>query len=152
MVGGIFLLWLFGYHFSVAVQVGFIACFGMATETGIIMLVYLGMLALTYLGFTTVPTGFIPDQDKGYLVVNAQLPDGASLERTEEVMKRVTDIARNTPGVAHALSLPEDAPIGLFALGRSVGWIAHIIEQYQADELIRPRARYTGPLPGVSTQ
>ncbi len=41
MVGGIFLLWLFGYHFSVAVQVGFIACFGMATETGIIMLVYL---------------------------------------------------------------------------------------------------------------
>jgi Cu(I)/Ag(I) efflux system membrane protein CusA/SilA len=41
MVGGIFLLWLCGYHFSVAVQVGFIACFGMATETGIIMLVYL---------------------------------------------------------------------------------------------------------------
>jgi len=40
MVGGILLLWLFGYHFSVAVQVGFIACFGMATETGIIMLVY----------------------------------------------------------------------------------------------------------------
>jgi len=41
LVGGIFLLWFFGYHFSVAVQVGFIACFGMATETGIIMLVYL---------------------------------------------------------------------------------------------------------------
>ena len=41
LVGGIFLLWLFGDHFSVAVQVGFIACFGMATETGIIMLVYL---------------------------------------------------------------------------------------------------------------
>jgi len=40
MVGGIFLLWLFDYRFSVAVQVGFIACFGMATETGIIMLVY----------------------------------------------------------------------------------------------------------------
>ena len=41
LVGGIFFLWLFDYHFSVAVQVGFIACFGMATETGIIMLVYL---------------------------------------------------------------------------------------------------------------
>ena len=41
LVGGIFFLWLFGYHFSVAVWVGFIACFGMATETGIIMLVYL---------------------------------------------------------------------------------------------------------------
>ena len=41
LVGGVFLLWLFGYHYSVAVQVGFIACLGMATETGIIMLVYL---------------------------------------------------------------------------------------------------------------
>ena len=41
LVGGVFFLWLFGFHFSVAVQVGFIACFGMATETGIIMLVYL---------------------------------------------------------------------------------------------------------------
>jgi Cu(I)/Ag(I) efflux system membrane protein CusA/SilA len=41
MVGGVFFLWLFDYHFSVAVQVGFIACFGMATETGVIMLVYL---------------------------------------------------------------------------------------------------------------
>jgi Cu(I)/Ag(I) efflux system membrane protein CusA/SilA len=41
LVGGVFLLWLFDYRFSVAVQVGFIACFGMATETGIIMLVYL---------------------------------------------------------------------------------------------------------------
>jgi Cu(I)/Ag(I) efflux system membrane protein CusA/SilA len=41
LVGGVFLLWFFGYHYSVAVQVGFIACLGMATETGIIMLVYL---------------------------------------------------------------------------------------------------------------
>ena len=41
LVGGVFFLWLFNYHFSVAVQVGFIACFGMATETGIIMLVYI---------------------------------------------------------------------------------------------------------------
>jgi multidrug efflux pump len=72
----------------------------------IMLMLYGGLLGLTYLGFSTVPAGFIPEQDKGYLVVNAQLPDGASLERTEEVMARVTDIVRNTPGVAHALSLP----------------------------------------------
>ena len=72
----------------------------------IMLMLYGGLLGLTYLGFSTVPVGFIPEQDKGYLVVNAQLPDGASLERTEEVMARVTDIVRNTPGVAHALSLP----------------------------------------------
>jgi multidrug efflux pump len=79
---------------------------GLLRISVIILILYGGLLGLTYLGFTTVPAGFIPEQDKGYLVVNAQLPDGASLERTEEVMARVTDIVRHTPGVAHALSLP----------------------------------------------
>ena len=74
--------------------------------SAMMLAVYGGFLGLTYLGFTRVPTGFIPEQDKGYLIVNAQLPDGASLERTEEVMKRVDDIARKTPGVAHTLSIP----------------------------------------------
>ena len=50
--------------------------------------------------------------------------------------------------VARAYGLPERAPLLLFALGRTVGWIGHAIEQYAAGELIRPRARYTGPLPG----
>ena len=48
----------------------------------IVLLVYGGLLGLTYLGLTRVPTGFIPAQDKGYLLVNVQLPDSASLERT----------------------------------------------------------------------
>jgi citrate synthase len=42
---------------------------------------------------------------------------------------------------------PRGTPIALFALGRSIGWIAHVIEQYATDRLIRPRARYTGPAP-----
>jgi multidrug efflux pump len=79
---------------------------GLLRVSTIVLLLYAGFLGLTYVGFSTVPVGFIPEQDKGYLVVNAQLPDGASLERTEEVMTRVTEIVRNTPGVAHALSLP----------------------------------------------
>jgi multidrug efflux pump len=79
---------------------------GLLRMMAIVFCVYGGFLFLTYLGFGTVPVGFIPDQDKGYLVVNAQLPDGASLERTEEVMARVTETARNTPGVAHTISLP----------------------------------------------
>jgi multidrug efflux pump len=79
---------------------------GLVRISVIVLLLYGGLLGLTYVGFGTVPVGFIPEQDKGYLVVNAQLPDGASLERTEEVMARVTEIARNTPGVEHALSLP----------------------------------------------
>ncbi len=55
--------------------------------SAIILFVYAGLIGLTVLGFRTVPVGFIPEQDKGYLVVNAQLPDGASLERSDEVIK-----------------------------------------------------------------
>jgi multidrug efflux pump len=61
---------------------------------------------MTYKGFAAVPVGFIPEQDKGYLVINAQLPDGASLERSEEVIKRLTEIAAKTPGVAHTIGCP----------------------------------------------
>jgi multidrug efflux pump len=72
----------------------------------IVLLVYGGMMFLTYLGFAAVPIGFIPEQDKGYLVINAQLPDGASLERSEAVIARLTEIARKTPGVAHTIGCP----------------------------------------------
>jgi multidrug efflux pump len=53
-----------------------------------------------------VPVGFIPEQDKGYLVVNVQLPDGASLERTGAVVDRLVKIAGETPGVAHTVAMP----------------------------------------------
>ena len=60
----------------------------------IVLVVYGGLLYLTYFGFTHVPTGFIPAQDKGYLLVDVRLPDSASLERTREVMRQVEQIAR----------------------------------------------------------
>jgi multidrug efflux pump len=72
----------------------------------VMLLIYGGLIGLTYLGFKVVPTGFIPQQDKGYLVVNAQLPDGASLERSDEVVTRMTELARKTEGVAHVISVP----------------------------------------------
>jgi multidrug efflux pump len=67
---------------------------------------YAGIMVLTWLGFRSVPVGFIPEQDKGYLVVLAQLPDGASLERTEAVMRNIADISAEVPGVAHTVSVP----------------------------------------------
>jgi multidrug efflux pump len=72
----------------------------------IVLVVYVGLIGLTGFGFTRVPSGFVPIQDKGYLVVNIQLPDSASLERTLEVTEAVEKIALQTPGVAHAVSVP----------------------------------------------
>jgi multidrug efflux pump len=67
------------------------------------LVVYVGLLGLTYWEFTTVPTGFIPPQDKGYLIVNVQLPDGASLERTDAVIQQATELALQAPGVGNAV-------------------------------------------------
>ncbi len=72
----------------------------------VMLVVYAGLIGLTVLGFRTVPTGFIPEQDKGYFVANVQLPEGASLERTEAVVARMTEIALETPGVAHTIGVP----------------------------------------------
>lgn len=72
----------------------------------IVLLLYGGLIGLTYLGFMRIPTGFIPEQDKGYIVVAAQLPDGANLERSDGVMARAGAIARAIPGVKHTVSIP----------------------------------------------
>jgi len=69
------------------------------------MLVYVGMLFITYRQFMSIPSGFIPMQDKGYLLSNIQLPDSASLERTGDVLNRVQKIALADPGVAHTLAV-----------------------------------------------
>ena len=72
----------------------------------VVLVAYAALMALTWFGFRRVPVGFIPQQDKGYVVVNIQLPDGASLERTEEVTQRVNTMVRDTPGVLHTIAVP----------------------------------------------
>jgi multidrug efflux pump len=72
---------------------------------GVALFIYAGLLALTWLGFKTVPAGFIPEQDKGYLIAYLQLPDGASLERTEAVSTQAAKLIQETPGVAHVIKL-----------------------------------------------
>jgi multidrug efflux pump len=69
------------------------------------LLVYAGMLGLTGWLFSFYPVGFIPEQDQGWLLVNVQLPDSASVQRTREVMAILDRIARRTPGVAHVVSI-----------------------------------------------
>ena len=74
--------------------------------SGIALIVYAGLMGLTYLGFASTPTGFVPPQDKQYLVAFAQLPDAASLDRSEAVIKRMSDIASKHPGVANTVAFP----------------------------------------------
>ena len=69
------------------------------------LLVFAGLLYATYHGLKIVPVGFIPSQDKGYLLVNVQLPDSSSVERTREVMAKIDDMVRITPGVKHTVGV-----------------------------------------------
>ncbi len=69
-----------------------------------VLVVYAGLIGLTGYQFSRAPTGFIPDQDLGYLITVVQLPPGASLSRTDAVVKRAIDIMQGTPGVEHAVA------------------------------------------------
>jgi HAE1 family hydrophobic/amphiphilic exporter-1 len=71
----------------------------------IFLAIYAGLIAATFWVVGRVPTGFVPASDQGYAIVAAQLPDGASLERTDEVVKRAVEIIRETPGVAHTVAI-----------------------------------------------
>jgi len=73
--------------------------------SAVMLAVYAGLIGLTVVQFGMAPTGFIPNQDLGYLINIIQLPPGASLARTDEVARRVTQIALKTPGVAHAVPI-----------------------------------------------
>jgi multidrug efflux pump subunit AcrB len=72
--------------------------------SGMALLIYGGLLVFTWWGFTHTPTGFIPQQDKGYLLVNVQLPDAASLPRTIKVVERIENIALETRGIKHTVA------------------------------------------------
>ncbi len=78
---------------------------GLLRVSILMLLLYVGLLGLTYYAITKVPQGFIPEQDKGYLVVNVQLPDGASLDRTDALIRKLSETARDVDGVAHTIDL-----------------------------------------------
>ena len=71
----------------------------------IALLVYGGLLYWTYWEFAHAPTGFVPDQDKGYLLLNVQLPDSSSVQRTKEVVATIEKLAHETPGVEHTVGI-----------------------------------------------
>lgn len=73
--------------------------------SALVLLVYMGLLVATGFSFSLVPTGFIPEQDQGYIIVAIRLPDGASLARTQAVTKQVAAIGKGIDGVAHSVAI-----------------------------------------------
>jgi multidrug efflux pump len=104
LLGGFFRGFNKAFDVSIAVYGKTVA--GLLRVAVIVLLVYGGLIGLTLLGFKAVPKGFIPEQDKGYLVVNAQLPDGASLARTDAVISKLSEICHKTEGVAYTIDMP----------------------------------------------
>src|SRR4051812_10778862 len=96
----------FNWFFDVTINIYGRLVAGLLRVSVIALLAYAGLMCLTFLGFKAVPIGFIPEQDKGYLVLNAQLPDGAALDRTDKIVREMSKIAREEHGVAHTIDLP----------------------------------------------
>jgi multidrug efflux pump subunit AcrB len=85
---------------------GYGAAVGRVLRLSLVVLVlYGGLLGMTWWQFARTPTGFIPQQDKGYLILNVQLPSSASVERTQTVMADIEKLARATPGVKHTVGI-----------------------------------------------
>ena len=104
---------------------------GLSRVSALVLLVYAGLIGLTYHYFTHMPTGFIPSQDQGYLIVAFQLPPGASLARTDEVVKRVEQEILALPGFAHTASFSGFSG-ATFTNSSNAGAIFAVLDDYQA--------------------
>ncbi len=74
-------------------------------QSGKMCLVGVGIVVLAVIGLTRIPTGFIPIEDQGYMMLNVQLPDGASLERTKSVLKSLTNEVKTIPSVENVIGI-----------------------------------------------
>jgi len=96
----------------------------------VVLLGYVGLSFLTYKDFKATPKGFIPSQDMGYLLLNVQLPDAASLERTREVMRQVEQLCRQTPGVKHTQAIAGQSLL-LSAFGSNFGSMFVMLDTFE---------------------
>ena len=131
------LVWFFGVFnaaFALATR-GYTAVVSLAIKGSLATLVlYGGLLYLTYHKFQTTPTGFIPTQDMGYLLCNIQLPDSVSLERTKVVMDKCERIAKGTPGVRFTQAITGQSML-LSANGSNFGSMFCILDPFDKRRL-----------------
>jgi multidrug efflux pump len=95
----------------------------------LMLVLYGGLLVLTYMSFSATAKGFIPGQDMGYLLLNVQLPDSASKERTDAVMRDLEEIILTSPGVRHATTISGQSFV-LNAFGSNFGSVFVNLKDY----------------------
>jgi HAE1 family hydrophobic/amphiphilic exporter-1 len=95
------------------------------------------LIGLAFWGMTRTPTAFIPIEDQGYLMVNVQLPDGASLERTDRVLESVSKVAKNTPGVDQVITISGISVLDNNAVLPSSGLAYVILKNWSVREKAR---------------
>jgi multidrug efflux pump len=101
----------------------------MVRVSALVLLVYGGLLGITYWRFVQTPSGFVPSQDMGYLLVNVQLPDSTSMERTVATMDKIESISRRVPGVRHSQAM-SGMSLLLSANGSNFGSMFLILDPY----------------------
>ena len=104
------------------------------------LVVYGGLVALTAWSFNKVPTGFVPTQDKQYLISFAQLPDASSLDRTEAVIRRMSEIGLKQPGVESAVAFP-GLSISGFSVSPNEGIVFFCLKPFEE----RSSSKLSGP-------
>jgi hydrophobe/amphiphile efflux-1 (HAE1) family protein len=141
-LGWFFRLFNRGFHFATGVYARLVG--GLLRVTALVLVIYGGLLGLTYWRFVATPKGFIPSQDMGYLMVNVQLPDSASMERSQEVIGKIVEIASATPGVKHCSGITGQSFV-LNALGSNFGSLFVNLQDY---DLRRDPALSSGAIAG----
>lgn len=115
----------------------------LVTGRALVMLLYAGLLYATYYGMTRTPTGFIPAQDKGYLLVDVRLPDSASVERCREVMNQFEKLCKEIPGVDHTIGVTGQSFVQN-AVGSNFGSMFVILEPFHDRETAEKKAQVIG--------
>jgi multidrug efflux pump subunit AcrB len=124
---GFFVLFNRGFARTTRLYTGIVG--GLVRVSAIVLVVYVGLLGVTYWSIGATPKGFIPLQDMGYLICSVMLPDAASKERTEEVMTRLVDISRKVPGVKHVTGVSGQS-FALSAQGSNFGSMFVNLDDY----------------------
>ena len=99
----------------------------------VVLVVYASLVGTTGFTFSRLPTGFVPSEDQGYLFVNVQLPDSASSERTQAVMRQLEEAYDGIPGVANNLSIAGYSLLGGYA-GSNLGFSIIILDPWDERE------------------